>query len=261
MLLPTNRWSSSYYAPASTTTNNYGSSVFLYNPATNSITVFYDYRSGASNYVTASTNVSAGGNARVTLSSTNAANFGAYHIQQAKLFDPDGDQSGMLVYTLNSRVKIAAVWAQDPTVASAAQPGVDVATLVPPMREGDAGKMSTLAVDADGGEYRSAGDTLEYTINIINTARTPIPGPFTVKDSLSPAVSYVTNSTRYRFSVGGGLGSPGRTWRTMAPARHSRWTVPAMVFRGRSATGSRSKLHSRRPWPSTPICRLAPPTF
>jgi hypothetical protein len=124
-------------------------------------------------------------------------------LEQKQLYDPDGDQSGMLAYTLDSSVKIAAAWAQDPTVASIAQPGLDVASLVPPLREGEAGKRSNLLVDADGDSHVSAGDTLEYDIRGVNSARASIPGPFAVTDVLPADVTYVSGSTRYRFSVGG----------------------------------------------------------
>jgi len=124
-------------------------------------------------------------------------------LEQLKLFDPDGDQSGMLIYTLNPAVKVAAVWAQDPSVASFAQPGIDVAALVPPLREGSAGKISQIGDDADGNGVVSAGDVLDYRIRVVNTARTSIPGPFLVKDELPEDVSYVEGSTRFRYSVGG----------------------------------------------------------
>ncbi len=124
-------------------------------------------------------------------------------LEQRKLFDPDGDQSGMLVYSLNSSVKIAAAWAQDPTIASVAQPGLDVASLVPPLREGEGGKRSNLLADTDADGFVSAGDTLEYDIRGVNSARASIPGPFAVTDTLPTDVTYVPGSTRYRFSVNG----------------------------------------------------------
>ncbi|RYD60960.1 MAG: hypothetical protein EOP83_18175, partial [Verrucomicrobiaceae bacterium] len=124
-------------------------------------------------------------------------------LEQLKIFDPDGDQSGMLVYTLNPSVRIAAAWGQDPAVATVAQPGLDVASLVPPMREGDGGKRSTIAIDADADGVVSCGDTLEYDIRGISNARTNIPGPFNVQDNLPSTVTYVTGTTRYRFMVGG----------------------------------------------------------
>ncbi len=124
-------------------------------------------------------------------------------LEQAKIFDPSGDQSGMLVYVLAANTKLTGAWAQDPTVGSAGQPGLDVATLVPPLREGDGSKGSIVAIDTDGDGFRSAGDTLEYDIRTVNTARTDIVGPFTVKDNLPTTVTYVPGSARFRYSVAG----------------------------------------------------------
>ena len=124
-------------------------------------------------------------------------------LEQQKLFDPDGDQSGMLVYSLDPTVKIAAAWAQDPGAASTAQPGLDVGTLVPPLREGGGGKTSSVVVDEGGDGEVSAGDTLEYDIRGANSARAAIPGPFAVTDNLPSEVDYVPGSTKYRFTVGG----------------------------------------------------------
>lgn len=124
-------------------------------------------------------------------------------LQQQILYDPDGDQSGMVVYSLDPGVRIAAVWAQDPSTASAGQPGLDVASLVPPMREGDAGKKSTVFLDKDGDGFASAGDTLEYDIRAASNARANIPGPFRVRDTLPGDVTYVPGTVRYRYTVGG----------------------------------------------------------
>ncbi len=124
-------------------------------------------------------------------------------LDQQKLFDPDGDQSGMLVYSLSDTVKIAAAWAQDPALASASQPGVDVATIIPPLREGAAGKASIVVVDADGDGRCSAGDTLEYDLRVNNVSRAAIPGPFQIQDSLPVDTTYVPGTTKYRYSLGG----------------------------------------------------------
>jgi uncharacterized repeat protein (TIGR01451 family) len=129
--------------------------------------------------------------------------FDVRELEQLKLFDPDGDQSGMLVYSLNPNVRLAAVWGQDPSVAAFAQPGLDVASLIPPLREGDAGKKSTVKIDADGDGYTSAGDTLEIEIRAVSNARATIPGPFNFQDNLPADLAYVPGSTRFRYSVGG----------------------------------------------------------
>ncbi|HEY4329825.1 MAG TPA: hypothetical protein VGN88_08815, partial [Phycisphaerae bacterium] len=81
-------------------------------------------------------------------------------LQRAKIFDPDGNQSGMLVYTLNPNVKLAVSWGEDPATASAAFPGIDAGTNVEPLPEYDAGKSASLLVDANGDGVVSPGDTL-----------------------------------------------------------------------------------------------------
>ena len=157
-------------------------------------------------------------------------------LQQAKIFDPDGDQSGLLVYTLNPAVKIAAAWAQDPLIASTAQPGLDVSTLLPPLREGEGGKKSNLTTDADGDGEVSAGDTLEYDIRAANSARAAIPGPFLVQDNLPVNVNYVAASTRYRFSVNGSWQAwvtiPDDGSGTAFPLDGSGFSVPGTLGKG-----------------------------
>jgi SdrD B-like domain/Prealbumin-like fold domain len=125
-------------------------------------------------------------------------------LEQQRIFEADLDQSGMLIYTLNPNVRLAGGWAQDPSVASAAQPGLDVAALIPPMPVGSAGKKSRLVVDADGDGFISPGDTLEYDIVIANDNRAGLAGPFLVVDNLPANVVYAPTTTRYRFSVADG---------------------------------------------------------
>ncbi|MEI6175856.1 MAG: SdrD B-like domain-containing protein [Verrucomicrobiota bacterium] len=122
-------------------------------------------------------------------------------LQQQQLIDPDGDQSGMLAYVLNPNVKIAAAWAQNPSLATAGAPGLDVSTLIPPLREGDASKGSSVVIDADGDGRCSAGDTLEYDIRMVNTARSGLNGPFTVTDNFPANLTYKAGTTKYRYSV------------------------------------------------------------
>lgn len=157
-------------------------------------------------------------------------------LQQLKIFDPDGDQSGLLVYTLNPAVKVAAAWGQDPDLATAAQPGLDVSTLLPPLREGEAGKKSNLAIDADGDGEVSAGDTLEYDIRAANSARASIPGPFAVQDNLPANLNYVPGSTRYRFSVDGSWQAwasvPDNVTGTPFPLDDAGYSIPGTLGKG-----------------------------
>src|SRR5690606_13316520 len=119
-------------------------------------------------------------------------------LERALVYDPtDRDQTGMLLYTLTSGVKLAPAWGQDPTMATASPPGLDVGTGVPPLPLFSAGKNGTLLVDADGDGFISPGDTLLYTIAINNISRAPVPD-ILVQDTLAPGTTYVPNSTTFR---------------------------------------------------------------
>ncbi|MCP2728673.1 SdrD B-like domain-containing protein, partial [Limnofasciculus baicalensis] len=124
-------------------------------------------------------------------------------LERAKVYDPDGNQTGMLLYTLDPGVKLAAAWGQDPSAASAGAPGLDVGAGIPPLPEFDAGKNGTLLVDADGDGFVSPGDTLIYTISIPNISRAPVPN-IKLLDNLPVDTTYVANSTK--IDRGDGLG-------------------------------------------------------
>jgi uncharacterized repeat protein (TIGR01451 family) len=115
-------------------------------------------------------------------------------LQQQKVYDPDGNQTGMLAYVLTPGVKLAAAWGQDPATASGGNPGLDVGTSVLPLPLFDAGKNGTLSIDNDGNEVISAGDEILYTITINNTSRAPVSN-ILLKDVFPANTAYVANST------------------------------------------------------------------
>ncbi|MBY0280140.1 hypothetical protein K2Z84_32810 [Candidatus Binatia bacterium] len=123
-------------------------------------------------------------------------------LDRATVYDPvDRDQTGMLLYTLTPGVKLAAAWGQDPTTASAAAPGLDVGTGIPPLPLFSAGKNGTLFTDGDGDGYVSPGDVLRYTIAIANISRAPVPDIVLV-DDLPAGTTYVPGSTFFRNAFG-----------------------------------------------------------
>ncbi|MCX6028636.1 MAG: hypothetical protein NT169_04945 [Chloroflexi bacterium] len=123
-------------------------------------------------------------------------------LERAKVYDTtDRNQTGMLLYTLAPGVKLAAAWGQDPTTASAAAPGLDVGTGIPPLPLFSAGKNGTLAVDNDGDGFVSPGDVLLYTIAIHNISRAPVPD-ILLKDTLPADTTYVPNSTFFKNAAG-----------------------------------------------------------
>ncbi len=122
--------------------------------------------------------------------------------------DPDAsaknDQTGILLYTLNTNYKLAVAWGQDPLTATAGVPGLDVGTSVPPMPEFQAAKdgvlwddPSTVGVvdgDIDEDGYLSAGDIIEYPITVYNVSRLPVPDVY-IWDEIPPGTTYEANST------------------------------------------------------------------
>ncbi len=122
------------------------------------------------------------------------------NLGRAKIYDSDGDQTGMLVYLCNGSEtgninKIAAAWGQDPATASGAAPGLDVGTSVPPLPNFTAIKGAELTGDINGDGKFDVGESFEYQIKINNTGALPVPaGTITVEDIIPLHTTYVANS-------------------------------------------------------------------
>ena len=116
-------------------------------------------------------------------------------LELAKVYNPSGDQTGMLIYTLNG-AKIAAAWGEDPANSSPGQPGLDLGTGIPPMPEWVMRKSSKLVEDADDDGFMTPGDTIEYTVEFLNVGRQPVSG-LTFKDELPADVDYVADSSAF----------------------------------------------------------------
>ncbi len=108
--------------------------------------------------------------------------------QSVRLFDTsDGDQTGARIFTTDGTL-IAAAWGQDPSISSAGAPALDLGTLVLPAPDVSILKNSTLANDANGNGLLDPGDTLLYTLFVLNTGVvdaddvvvTDTPDPYTI---------------------------------------------------------------------------------
>jgi uncharacterized repeat protein (TIGR01451 family) len=114
------------------------------------------------------------------------------------------DQTGILIYTLSTSVKLAIAWGQDPWEATYGAPGLDVGTSVPPTPEFQAGKDGVLYDvdpndgiidgDHDGDGFVGPGDEIEYPITVSNISRLPVPDVI-VWDTIPAHTTYVPNST------------------------------------------------------------------
>ena len=126
-------------------------------------------------------------------------------LQQQKLFDADGDQTGMRVYVLTAGVTIVGAWGQDPgsphprrpvwTSAQASHPCLDP---VPARRPASWETPTTILI--------SPGDTIEYDVRAVNASLGSLSGGVVLVDSLPTDTVYVAGSTKYRVSTHGGLG-------------------------------------------------------
>ncbi|MGK7882951.1 MAG: hypothetical protein AB4060_23045, partial [Crocosphaera sp.] len=140
-------------------------------------------------------------------------------LESIKITDPiDKDMTGAIIFAtdidgdLGKPVDIAVAWGQDP--ASTAGPGtddqrfsLDLGTVVPALPILEAGKISTLDTDADGDGEISPGDTLLYSINIVNIGQVDLPAnSFNILDFFSPVfdnATYVLDSTEYDINGDG----------------------------------------------------------
>ena len=130
-------------------------------------------------------------------------NIVARELQPLKLYDPDGDQTAMLVYVLATNVSVAAAWGQDTATATDSAPGLDAGTAVPPVDVFDVSKALSLVADSDGDGQLGPGERISYEISIGNSSRAPVPADVLVWDALPEDTAYVVGSAAYRTSTNG----------------------------------------------------------
>ena len=129
--------------------------------------------------------------------------------RSVRLYDPtDGDQSGAYIFTKTAAnnggtggCSFAAAWGEDPRVAGAGSPYLDVGTIVVSLPSLESSKAASLLTDADQNGVISPGDTISYLITIENTGLSII-ADVSVNDDIPTNTTYVLNSTEK--DVGGG---------------------------------------------------------
>jgi len=113
-------------------------------------------------------------------------------LQVLRLFDPDNDQTGMRIYTLDGTL-IAGAWGQDPATAGPGNPYLHAGTTIPSFPVPVVRKVAAVVVDANATGL-SVGDTLEYTITLDNAGLVAL-GNLLVTDTPPAQITYVPNST------------------------------------------------------------------
>lgn len=110
----------------------------------------------------------------------------------SRFYDPDKDQTGMRVYTLDGTL-LTAAWGQDPATAGPGNPFLDMGTTVPAFPVPVIQKSASVVTDLNT-PGPSIGDTLEYTITMDNQSLVAL-GNVLVLDGLPPQLSYQAGTT------------------------------------------------------------------
>jgi uncharacterized repeat protein (TIGR01451 family) len=149
-------------------------------------------------------------------------------LEVKRLFDPDKDQTGMRVYTLDGTL-ITGAWGQDPATSGPGNPYLDAGTTIPAFPVPVIRKSSTLSNDVAPAGL-SVGDTLEYSITMDNNSLVAL-GNLLVLDSLPVQLTYVAGST-----ARDGVAIPDNTSpATVFPLDESGVIIPILP-RGQSST-------------------------
>lgn len=113
-------------------------------------------------------------------------------LEARTLYDPDRDQTAMRVYTLDGTL-LTAAWGQDPAVAGAANPFLDLGTSVLPFPVPQLKKRWELVQD-NGIAGLSVGDVIRYFITVDNRGLLPL-GNLNILDPLAAGLSYNVGTT------------------------------------------------------------------
>lgn len=195
-------WAPGYDGVPTGTSLN-GSPVWV--TATDDTTIYID--NGASMQVKDAAGASVMGTA-VVGSSTGAYAFDVVALQSYRIFDTaDKNQSGLTVYTDDGTL-ITAAWGEDPSIAGAGTPYLDMGTTVLPFPDYVFGKTSveaspvTYTGASDGDSSVELGEQIEYTLTLTNRAVIDLFN-INIKDAISAAsanaASYVAGSTTIKI--------------------------------------------------------------
>lgn len=123
-------------------------------------------------------------------------------LESYRISDPDKDQSGLTVYTTDGTL-ITAAWGEDPSIAGAGNPYLDMGTTVMPFpdyvfkktsKEALASQDLTGKTDGDG--LIELGEQVQYTITVTNLSVVDLFN-INIKDSFTnpSSATYVTGTT------------------------------------------------------------------
>ena len=136
------------------------------------------------------------------------------------------DQTGLRIYTIDGTL-LSAVWGEDPGVAGASNPYLDLGNPVLPFPVPKLTKSAVIVTDVPPAGL-SIGDTLLYTVQVDNKGLLPL-GNTVVVDAPPATLSYITNSATYN-----GTPIPDSTSGTAFPLDTPGYTIPIILSGGTS---------------------------
>ncbi|MBK8050932.1 MAG: DUF11 domain-containing protein [Anaerolineales bacterium] len=156
-------------------------------------------------------------------------------LQSRQVFDPDGDQTGMVLYVCDppsaqTGAELAATWGQAPGVASAGPPSLDLGTTAPPASTFETGKGAEIIPDGDGDGKADPGDRIVYSVIVRNASRTPL-SAVSISDTVPAFTTYVTSTTTVNLGAGP-QPVPDRTPGDPFPLDRGGVTLPGMPVLG-----------------------------
>ncbi len=118
------------------------------------------------------------------------------NLENAKIYDPDGDQTGMQIWVCDgSDAIIAGAWGQDPATASGGTPAIDLGVGLPNGIPFATSKCVDLSKDYNSNGLYDECDEVIYTLFVRNSGALPLStGTVNVRDTLPADVSYIPNS-------------------------------------------------------------------
>ncbi len=116
-------------------------------------------------------------------------------LESKQIYDPDKDQTGMRVYTVNG-ILITGAYGEDPASAKAGTPYLDVGYSIPPLPQVVLDKFGALYIDNNSNTLLDAGETVAYTITAKNLGVVTFFNTI-LSDTLPSNVSYITGTTEF----------------------------------------------------------------
>jgi uncharacterized repeat protein (TIGR01451 family) len=154
-------------------------------------------------------------------------NFDLTIFQSKTIYVPGtNDQTGLRIYTIDGTL-LSAVWGEDPGVAGASNPYLDLGNPVLPFPVPKLTKSAVIVTDMPPAGL-SIGDTLLYTVQVDNKGLLPL-GNTVVVDAPPATLNYITNSATYN-----GASIPDSASGTAFPLDTPGYTIPIILSGGTS---------------------------